>query len=326
MSPELMSILVLLIVSGIALLILDVAVSGLLSLCSSIAFKKAFCRGLWALLLPCLALVYGVLVERNCYSVKEVTLAFQDLPAGFDGYRIVHLSDIHSRSFRHRKKSLQRAIDKVNAQNADLIAFTGDLVTITPEELEVSAPYLRQLSAKDGVVSVIGNHDYGKYMDAEQLAALSRTPLQLLVDKECAMGWNVLLNENQVLRRGKDSICIIGVENTSTSKYFPSTGDLPKAMEGTDGLFKILLSHDPTQWEKEVIGQDIALTLSGHTHAAQFSVFGFSPSRFLFKQYRGLYEKGRQKLYVNIGLGETIVPLRIGTAPEITVITLKKSR
>lgn len=325
-SPEIISVLVLLFVASVLLLLIDALVGGLLSLCCCIPFKKAFCCGLWSLLLPVLLLLYGMFLERNIYRVKEVTMSFPTLPAGFDGYRIVQLSDIHSRSFIHRKKSLQRAVNKVNAQNADIIVFTGDLITITPDELAVTAPYLSQLSAKDGIISVIGNHDYGKYMRDEQRAALNGTPWQLLLQSEQSMGWSVLLNENLTIHRGEESICVVGVENTSASKYFPSTGDLHKAMSGTDGKFKILLTHDPTQWEKEVVGQDIALTLSGHTHAAQFSLFGFSPSRLLFKQYRGLYENGKQKLYVNIGLGETIVPLRVGAVPEITVITLKTSR
>lgn len=324
-SPEIISVLVLLFVASIILLLIDAIVGGLLSLCCCIPFKKSFCYGLWSLLLPVLLLIYGMFVERNCYRVKEVTLTFSELPGGFDGFRMVQLSDIHSRSFIHRKKSLQRAVNKVNAQNPDLIVFTGDLITITPDELSVTAPYLSRLSAKEGIISVIGNHDYGKYMKDDQRAALNGTPRQLLLQSEQAMGWKVLLNENLTLQRGDDSICIVGVENTSASKYFPSTGDLPKALTGSEGKFKILLTHDPSQWEKEVVGQDIALTLSGHTHAAQFSFFGFSPSRLLFKQYRGLYENGKQKLYVNIGLGETIVPLRVGAAPEITVITLKKS-
>ena len=159
------------------------------------------------------------------------------------------------------------------------------------------------------------------------------------------MGWDLLMNENRVVRRGRDSIAVVGVENTSPSRHFPSKGNLPQAASGTEGMFRILLSHDPLHWDAEVVGQDFTLTLSGHTHAMQFSLLGWSPSRLMFPQYRGLYSsdevsgtsgnadretgaRSQQYLYVNPGLGETIFPARIGVRPEITLITLKtrKSR
>ena len=143
-----------------------------------------------------------------------------------------------------------------------------------------------------------------------------------LKERERSLGWDLLLNGNRVIRRGADSLAVIGVEYTSASEHFPSHGDLRTAMKGTDGCYRILLSHDPTHWEMEVTGNDIPLMLSGHTHAMQFSLLGWCPSRYLFKQYRGLYSRSSQHLYVNTGLGETIFPARIGARPEITLITL----
>ena len=186
--------------------------------------------------------------------------------------------------------------------------------------------------------------------------------LERLVGTERAMGWTLLLNGNTVISRGRDSVAVVGVENTSPSRHFPSRGDLTQAAEGTEGMFRILLSHDPLHWEAEIVGKDFPLTLSGHTHAMQFSLLGWSPSRLMFPQYRGLYSAGdtgtsdeaarsadasdktargagasdpcddltgmtqkalQQYLYVNPGLGETIFPARIGVMPEITLITLK---
>jgi predicted MPP superfamily phosphohydrolase len=138
------------------------------------------------------------------------------------------------------------------------------------------------------------------------------------------MGWNLLINKNIIVSRGTDSIAIIGVENTSPSKHFPSRGELIKASEGTEGMFRILLTHDPMHWEAEILGKDYPLTLSGHTHAMQLSLQGWTPSSLMFRQSRGIYSEGSQHLYVNIGLGETILPVRIGARPEITLITLRK--
>ena len=144
-----------------------------------------------------------------------------------------------------------------------------------------------------------------------------------LIAGEKSLGWDLLPDENRIIRRGSGSIAVIGVQNTSPSKHFPSKGDLKKASEGTDGLFRIVLSHDPMHWESEIVGQDYPLTLSGHTHAMQLSILGWSPSSLMFDQNRGLYRIGDQAIYVNPGLGETIFPARIGVRPEITLITLK---
>ena len=319
MHTELFSVLIILLFCFILLTVLDLAVAGLLAWLLHLTFKRCFLYGLLSFLLPILLLTYGLFVERNTYQVKQVEIAFDNLPAQFDGYQLVQLSDIHSRSFLKRPNSLQRCIDKVNNLHPDLIVFTGDIVTIRSDELDSTSHILRQLHAPDGTISIVGNHDYCTY--GKEADGKIR-----VIERERQMGWRVLTNENFILHRGGDSIAIVGVENISTSKHFPTTGNLPLALEGTEGMFKILLSHDPTHWDREVVGTDIPLTLSGHTHASQFSVLGWTPVRYMYKQYRGLYQKGKQHLYVNIGLGETIFPARIGAPPEITLITLRHTR
>ena len=302
----------------ILLVVADLFVSLILRLTAKIPFKKAFRWGLLSLLVPPVVIAYGSVIGRNWFEVKEVNIEFADLPESFDGYRIIHISDIHARSYVKRSARLQKAAQIINDLDADLIAFTGDLVTLVPEEVDPVASSLKTLKAKDGVVSVLGNHDYGTYADN------SGTLLPALIDKQTALGWDLLLNEHKVLHKGADSIVVVGVENSSPSHFFPSNGDLSKASEGTEGAFRIVLTHDPMHWESEILGLDYALTLSGHTHAMQFSLFGWSPSSLMFKHNDGLYTKGVQHLYVNVGLGETLFPARIGARPEITLITLKK--
>jgi predicted MPP superfamily phosphohydrolase len=220
---------------------------------------------------------------------------------------------------------MQKAGDMINGTAPDLVAFTGDLITLTPEELDIIAPALCKIKAKNGVFSVLGNHDYCMYSDLPSEA--KEKHLEELIAREISLGWTVLMDENRFIRKGNDSIAVIGVQNISASVHFPSKGDLKKASEGTEGAFRIVLTHDPLHWESEILGQDYPLTLSGHTHAMQLSLFGWSPSSLMFKHNKGLYtsDSGTQSLYVNVGLGETIFPARIGARPEITLITLKKT-
>lgn len=301
---------------------LDAAVCGLLSLFAGVQFKKAFLWGLISLAVPILFIAYGSLIGRNLFEVKKVDITFENLPAGFDGYRIVQISDIHASSFIEREDQLAKAVGMINSLEPDLIVFTGDLITLSPDELNTLTGPLSELKAKDGVMSVLGNHDYSMYSNAGPQQ--KEEHLKALIAKEKELGWDLLLNEHRIIRRGCDSIAVIGVENTSPSRHFPSKGNLAKASEGTDGTFRILLSHDPMHWDAEVVGKDYPLTLSGHTHAMQFSIFGWNPSSIIYQQNRGLYTKGKQHLYVNIGLGETLFPARIGARPEITLITLNK--
>ena len=301
----------------------DAVVAGLSALIFDVRFKTVFLWGLLSFLLPVLAIVYGTFIERNIYSVCPVTVRSSSLPPAFQGFRIALISDIHLRSFAQRPASLSRAVEKINSLDADVVCFTGDLVSLDVSELDGFGGILRRLSPP--VYSVLGNHDYLIYGRRRNGRGTTRAGVDSLKASEKALGWNLLLNENRILTRGRDSLAIVGVENTSASKHFPSHGNLSRAMAGTDGCFRILLSHDPTHWDMEVIGRDIPLTLSGHTHALQFSLFGWCPSRYLFRHYRGLYQEAGQSLYVNTGLGETIFPARIGARPEITLITLSRN-
>lgn len=322
MATEAIAITGILVVCSVGILIGDAAVSGIIAVASNITFKKAFTTGLLALFIPPLVMVYGAWIGRERPQLKEVELRLENLPESFDGYRLVQISDIHARSYANRQKSLQRIVGIINNQNPDLIAFTGDIITLDASELESIKEILKELKAKDGIVAVVGNHDYGIYSDPSHKRP-SGEILSDVIKEEKTMGWNVLMDENMKISRNQDSIAVVGVQNTSPSRHFPSKGNLNKASEGTEGMFRILLTHDPMHWEAEILGKDYPLTLSGHTHAMQFSLLGWCPSRYIFKQYRGLYSEGQQHLYVNIGLGETILPFRIGTPPEITLITLR---
>ena len=322
MATEAIAITGILVVCSVGILIGDAAVSGIIAVASNITFKKAFTTGLLALFIPPLVMAYGAWIGRERPQLKEVELRLENLPELFDGYRLVQISDIHARSYANRQKSLQRIVGIINNQNPDLIAFTGDIITLDASELESIKEILKELKAKDGIVAVVGNHDYGIYSDPSHKRP-SGEILSDVIKEEKTMGWNVLMDENIKISRNQDSIAVVGVQNTSPSSHFPSKGNLNKASEGTEGMFRILLTHDPMHWEAEILGKDYPLTLSGHTHAMQFSLLGWCPSRYIFKQYRGLYSEGQQHLYVNIGLGETILPFRIGTPPEITLITLR---
>ena len=317
MPTEPISVVIIILLCCLMLTLLDLAVSGLLAWLLHLTFRRCFLWGLLSLLVPIMAVAYGILVERNISQVRRIEITFPTLPAAFDGYQVVHLSDIHARSFQHRHRALQRCVDKVNALHPDLIAFTGDIVTLHSSELADTRDILCQLHATDGVVAVIGNHDYCTYSHEAD-------GLKHVVSLEEGMGWHVLLNSHCTLHRGADTIVVAGVENISTSHHFPTTGRLQCALNGTQGHFVILLSHDPTHWDLEVVGSDIPLTLSGHTHSAQARLLGWTPARLWYQQYRGLYQKYWQYLYINQGLGETIFPARIGAPPEITLITLRK--
>ncbi len=268
--------------------------------------------------------VYGATEGKQHFQIKEVAIRSDELPAGFDGYRIVQLSDIHTGSWTGKGATLQKAVDMVNAQQADLVVFTGDLVNNLATELDEFVPVLSRLQGKDGVYSVLGNHDYSMYLHWESRAAQDAN-LQSLEEKVARMGWKMLLNEHVILRRGGDSIALAGVEN-SGNPPFPDYADLPKALQGTEGMYKVLLSHDPTHWRREVLpASDVQLMLSGHTHEMQLRFFGFSPSQYVYPEHSGLYREGKQSLYVNVGLGFLMFPLRWGAWPEITVITLRKA-
>ena len=290
-------------------------------------FWKSFKVGLWILLLPPLVLLYGAFIERNQTQINNIEITSENIPQTFDGYKIVQISDIHLLSFIGREKALAKIVEEINAQQADVVLFTGDLVTQNSSEINSTKDILAKLHAPDGVFSILGNHDYSFYNQwpsEEQ----RKKDADAIIARQREIGWNVLLNENKniekTLNGQTDTISIIGVENTSSKHKFRSYGNLGKAMQGANGKFKILMTHDPSHWRTEVIPKtNIDLTLSGHTHAMQSTLFGWSIISFVYKEYKGLYTNGKQHLYVNIGLGETMFPFRVGAKPEITVITLR---
>ena len=268
-------------------------------------------------------LLFGATKGKQYFDVKEINIQSQEIPNAFDGFRIVHISDIHCGSWAGDTTPLQKAVNLINALNPDLIVFTGDLVNNLANELDSHMPVLSQLKAKLGVYSVMGNHDYSMYIPWETQEAKDKE-IQTLRNKQAQMGWTLLENKHVKLYQGNDSIALIGVENSGRPP-FPNYARLSDAMEGTEGMFQILLSHDPSHWQREILPDtDINLTLSGHTHAMQTKILGFTPSQFIYEENDGLYQKGNQMLYVNIGLGYLLYPMRLGAWPEITILTLKK--
>ena len=269
-------------------------------------------------------ILYGRLCGIRHFTVREVAVQIPHLPQGFEGYRMVQLSDMHTGSFADMPEIIEEMAAKVNAQQADVILFTGDIVNQRAAELEPFLRTLGTLRATDGVYSVLGNHDYSHYYRWHDSAEESRD-VDRLCQMQRQMGWRMLRNEHAVLHHAGDSIALIGVENEGNPP-FPQLADLPRAMQGTEGMVKILLSHDPTHWRKEVLnGTDIALTLSGHTHGTQFQLLGFSPAAWIYREWGGLYQENGRQLYVSPGIGFIGLPFRFGAWPEITVFTLHRS-
>ena len=270
-------------------------------------------------------IMYGFIVGFGKLEVKHLDLYFDDLPEAFDGYRIVHFSDAHVGSFQYDKKSiLQRDIDSINAQKADMVVFTGDIQNMQPDELLPVMPLLSKVKAKDGVYSVLGNHDYSIYIDATE--DVKKANIKATVDREQQMGWTVLRNDNRVIRRDADSLVIAGEENGGR-KPSPKLADLEKGLHGVGkGAFIVMLQHDPNVWQEKIVPDGrVQLTLSGHTHAGQVSVFGLRFTQLTAHNDYGLYNQDRQQLYVTSGLGG-VVAMRFGATAEIAVITLHKTK
>lgn len=279
--------------------------------------------------LPVFSLIYGVVVNAYNYQYRKLTLTFPNLPEAFDGFRFIQLSDIHTGSF-NRTEPLVRAVEHINSMNADIILFTGDLVNNITDEASPYKAIFSKLRAKEGVLSTTGNHDYGDYVQWESPAA-KKENFRRFMQTHADMGWKLLMNENHILERDGQKIAIIGIENWGNALHFPKYGRLDLAHKGTEEIpFKILMSHDPSHWDAQVRPEysDIDLTLSGHTHGFQFGIenryIKFSPSQFVYKQWAGLYQEGRQYIYVNRGFGFLGYPGRVGILPEITEITLRR--
>lgn len=275
--------------------------------------------------LPFGSLIYGMVRNKYRYKTHRIKITPKGLQSK-EPLRIVQISDIHSGSFTS-KESVMEAIHIINDLTPDFVCFTGDLVNNQASEMDEYKEVFRRIKARHGIFSVLGNHDYGDYVrwpDAQS----KRDNLQMLKNVHREMGWDLLLNEHRLIDWQGQQIAFIGVENYSALPQFPKYGNLQKAYRGCENaVLKVLLSHDPTHWESEVIRQyeDIDLTLSGHTHGFQFGVeipgiFRWSPSQYVYKQWAGLYSNKSQHLYVNRGLGFLGYPGRVGILPEITLI------
>ena len=271
-------------------------------------------------------LLYGFSNKYN-YQIKNIKLSFDNLPQAFKGLRIVQISDIHSGSFQD-KEAVQRGIEMIKQQNADLILFTGDLVNDRADEMHDYMEMFSSISAPMGIYSTLGNHDYGDYVSWPS-EELKKQNLERLKKIHAEIGWRLMMNEHAVLEKNGEQIALLGIENWSASSRFPKYGKMHEAYPGTEKYsFKILMSHDPSHWDAEVRTKypDVDRMLSGHTHGMQFGLenpyFKWSPVQWFYKEWAGLYEEGKQKLYVNRGYGFIGYPGRVGILPEITVIEL----
>lgn len=281
--------------------------------------------------IPFASLLYGMFRGKYNFKVLSYKLEYDDLPEAFEGFKIAQISDIHSGSFDNPKK-VQYGVDLVNAQDADVVFFTGDLVNNRAEEILPWIQTFKKINAKHGVYSILGNHDYGDYSPWESPEAKKKN-MEDLKKAQKKMGWDLLLNESRFIEKQGQRIAILGVENWG-SGGFKKAGDLNKALSNVAAKdFKILMSHDPSHWEAEVIPHpfNIHLTLSGHTHGMQFGIeipgwIKWSPIKWRYKQWAGIYEKLNQRLNVNRGFGYLAYPGRVGIWPEVTVITLNRAK
>lgn len=265
---------------------------------------------------------FGFIEGWKRLELKHITFTSPDLPPYFDGYRLVQITDFHLGSFPPGNDFVQKVVDATNNEEPDMILFTGDLVNNQANEVEPYLKTLGQLHAQDGIYSIWGNHDYCEYGNNHSIGALKRNRRMLYGYQE-SLGWHQLMNEHHVVSHGMSSIAVIGVENPGQPP-FTNRSNLKKAMKGVDpDMFKILLSHDPHHWRREVVGKKIQLTLAGHTHAGQLKIGKWTPARMAFKEWGGAYRIGEQMLYVSSGIGGSF-PFRLGAWPELTVVTLKR--
>jgi hypothetical protein len=281
---------------------------------------------------------YGMKFGFETLEVRQLEYVSSDLPEAFDGYRIVHFTDAHIGTFEDsRSWLLQRMVDSINAQHADAIVFTGDLQNLGPDDLTDKLDVLSKLKAPDGVFSVLGNHDYEIYVDTDE--ATRRQHDLMTQQLERRAGWTLLMNEHRIVRRDSDSIVIAGMENWGKVKRMPRRGDVKKTLNGLNinpsaksaqskvqshQPFILMLQHDPSAWREKILPECHAqLTLSGHTHGGQFSLFGWSPVAVTTPEWGGLYQEGDRALFVSAGVGG-LIPFRLNMPGEIVVVTLRR--
>lgn len=283
--------------------------------------------------IPFISVLHGITIGRYKFQVYKHVLTFDDLPDAFDGFTITQLSDIHVGSFDNQEK-LEYAVDLVNQQKSDLLLFTGDLVNSLASEMTPWSDVFNKLDAHPfGNYSVLGNHDYGDYIDWKSEQDREQN-FKAICELSPAIGFTLLRNENVRLQKGDDSLVIVGVENWGERAHFMKYGDLDRATVGVnESDFKVLLSHDPSHWEAQVLEhpKNFHLTLSGHTHGSQFGIeipgfIKWSPIQYVYKQWAGLYEKMGKMIHVNRGFGYHAYQGRTGIWPEITVLELRKKK
>lgn len=281
--------------------------------------------------IPFFSLLYGITKGKYQYTVEKIVLTFKELPAAFDGFRLVQISDVHAGSFDNKDK-VKKGIDLLNSLDPDIVCFTGDLVNAEKNEIDPYIDIFAEIQARHGKFATLGNHDYYGSYNRESLADEQAYYADFFKKYE-AMGFTLLNNENRKITVNDESLHIVGVENWGAGRWFPKKGDLDKAAQGIEkDSFAILLSHDPTHFDEKIIHHPtfFHLTLSGHTHGFQFGFqmpgFAWSPAQYRYKKWLGLHaEKGR-KLYINRGFGFLGFPGRVGMWPEITLIELQKEK
>lgn len=267
--------------------------------------------------------LWGSFIGFNKLETNRQTYTSPALPKVFDGYKIVLFSDAHVGSYTGRNEDvLKRAVESINAQKPDMIVFTGDIQNAEPQEIYRHLDALSGLKAKDGVFSVLGNHDYGDYIRGNTAKKVANCRETMSLERQ--MGWTLLMNEHRYINRGKSSIVIAGMENDGDGIRFPQKGDIKKTLKGIQpGSFVVMLEHDPSSWKRKIIPDGRAqLTLSGHTHRMQFAIFGWCPMSVLGREFNDWYTEGKQSLFVTAGLGG-LIPFRFGATGEIVVLTLR---
>ncbi len=278
---------------------------------------------------PFASFLYGITFGKYNYKIRRVKLVYDNLPKAFEGYKIVQISDFHAGSL-DSVADIAKGVELINSQNPDVILFTGDLVNNIATEVEPFIDTLKALNAPDGLYSITGNHDYGEYQSWNTVKEKENN-FKSFLNQHKRIGFDILMNENRIISRGDDRLVIAGVENWGNPP-FPQYGDLQSALLGTNREdFIVLMSHDPSHWDEEVKGnkKEVNLTLSGHTHGMQFGVeipgFKWSPVKYKYPKWAGLYSEDTKKLYVNRGFGFIGFPGRVGIMPEITVLELSRN-
>lgn len=284
--------------------------------------------GLAVATIPLITMTHGIVKGAYDYRIHRQKVRLKNLPSSFHGLKIAQLSDIHSGSF-FNKKAVMGGVQMLLDEKPDLVFFTGDLVNHEASELKDYADIFARVKAPLGVYSVLGNHDYGDYVQWPSREAKIQN-LKSLMETQKRMGWQLLINENRILQQGGESLAIIGVENWGGRGNFPKYGKLNEAYRGTEDVpVKLLLSHDPSHWRAQVLDYDIDITFSGHTHGFQFGIenefIRWSPVKYFYKEWAGLYSENEKHLYVNRGFGFIGFPGRIGILPEITIFELEKA-